>query len=221
MPPKKQQKKKKAAKAAAASYGPLPSAVFAEHDHVGMVKRMTVPDNQIYTIVQTNDGLTQQTSSFNNGVMGFTLNSWSQYTQFAAVFDQYRIEEVQVVFRPMFTANQVSGSTTFYIPTLYVVADYDDSTSLTTAAAFESYTNCNMSVNETVAVRLTPHSAQAAYSGAFTSYANKTYQWIDCSSPGVVHYGIKWGIDAGGAGQTSFQSWKIQVRQRISFRNIR
>lgn len=198
------------------------TATFRSHDHVGLVKRMTTPDNQIFTIVQSlPDGLLQQTGSFTNGAVSFTFSQLSQYTSFSAVFDQYRIEEVQAVFRPMFTANQVSGSSTFYIPIFYVVIDYDDTTALTTAAQFLAYSNCNTSMYETVSVCFRPHIAVAAYAGAFTSYANAGPTWIDAGSPGVNHYGIKFGMDAGGAGQTSFQSFSITFRMRLSLRNVR
>jgi hypothetical protein len=185
---------------------------------------MTVSDNQVYTVMQTLPSLLiQQSSSFNNASFSVAFSNIQQSSQLAAVFDQYRIEEIQLVFRPMFLAVNVSGSTTFYIPQLYVVVDYDDaSTSGYTAATYQAYNNCNVSMYETVSVTFVPHIAVSAYSGSsFTQYQNLGPQWLDTTSPNTQHYGVKAGIDAGGSGQTSFQSWAITTRVRCSFKNVR
>ena len=44
--------------------------------------------------------------------------------------------------------------------------------------------------------RVYPRISTAAYSGAFTSYTNTKAPWIDCNSPTVQHFGMKFGIDA-------------------------
>jgi hypothetical protein len=186
---------------------------------------MSVADNLVYTFVQQAQQLyINQTTTFTSGGISFQFSDTPQYTSLASVFDQYRIDEVQLVFRPMFTAQPQSttASTQYVVPTLYLVVDYDDATALSSAStAFEVYTNCNTSTTEVVSVSFRPHIAAAVYAGAFTSFANLENQWIDAGSPSVQHYAIKYGIDAGGSGQTLFQSWVITRRYRISFRNVR
>jgi hypothetical protein len=184
---------------------------------------MSVPDNQVFTVVQsTGNTLLQQGASFNYGGLSTKFSDLSQNAQLAYVFDQYRIDEVQYTFRPMFTANPMNSSGTTYAPMLYVVVDYDDIASLTPAYFYQAYANCNQSVYETVSVSFTPHVAVGIYGGStFTAYGNRSRQWIDCSSSAVPHYGIKYGCDAGGAGQTNFQSWVVSCRMRISFKNVR
>jgi hypothetical protein len=186
---------------------------------------MSVPDNLVYTFVQQAQQLfINQTTTFTTGGLGFQFSDTPQYTSLASVFDQYRIDEVQLVFRPMFTAQPQSttASTQYVVPTLYLVVDYDDASALSAnSAAFEAYSNCNTSTQEIVSLSFTPHIAAAVYSGAFTSFANMQNQWIDAGSPSVQHYAVKYGIDAGGSGQTLFQSWTITRRYRISFRNVR
>jgi hypothetical protein len=201
----------------------LDCAHFTSHEHLGTVPRMRTPDNQSFTIVQTSGNtILQQSGSFAYGALSTKFSDLSQNAQLAYVFDQYRIEEVQHTFRPMFTANQLPSSSTFYLPMLYVVIDYDDIATLTPAYFYQAYANCNTSMCETVSVTYRPHIAMAAYGGStFTAYANQSNQWIDCSSSSVPHYGVKYGCDAGGAGQTSFQSFVISTRIRISFKNVR
>lgn len=56
--------------------------------------------------------------------------------------------------------------------------------------------------------------AVAVYSGAFTSFANAPSSWIDSGSPNVQHYGLKAAVTATAAVQT----YNLQVRARVSFR---
>lgn len=199
------------------------SAVFSSHEHVGTVPRMRVADNQVYTVVQTTGNtILQQGGSFAYGAFAPKFSDLSQNAQLAYVFDQYKIEELQVTFRPMFNANPLNSSSTVYMPLLYVVVDYDDIATLTPAYFYQAYTNCNTSMYETVSVTFKPHVAVGIYGGStFTAYGNRSDQWIDCSSSAVPHYGIKYGCDAGGAGQTVFQSFAISTKMRISFKNVR
>jgi len=223
MPRKNKQRGKASPKTSKNRKSPRDTAVFTCHEHVGLVPRMTTPDNQVFTIVQTTgNGIIQQASTAQFNSLKFYFGQLTQYSQLANVFDQYRIDEVQVTFRPMFLSTQVSGSTTFYIPQLYVVVDYDDAATPSSVASLQAYANCNSSMYETVNVRFAPHVALGAYaSSAFSSYANTGPMWIDMTSTGVEHYGVKTGIDPGGSGQTSFQSWGIITKMRVSMRNVR
>lgn len=222
-PRSKSQRGKVSPKTSRVSRSPT-TARFSNRDHVGLIPRMTSPDNQVFCIVQTlPELLIQQSSSFNNASFSIAYNNIAQSAQLTTVFDQYRIDEVQLIFRPMFLAVNMSGSTTFYVPQLYVVVDYDDAnTSGYTAATYQAYSNCNVSMYETVSVDFVPHIAVSAYSGSsFNQYQNLTPKWIDTSSPNVQHYGVKAGIDAGGSGQAQFQSWSITTRVRLSLKNVR
>lgn len=151
------------------------------------------PDNAPYNFVQTSESDTALTTS-NVGLTTystyFTLGSSPQSAQFAAVFDQYRLMEVQVWFVPVNPTSPSGAAVNRGM--LYSVVDYDNITALGSAAAAQSYTNC-VSSPCTVAHyrRFTPHMAVGAYSGTFTSYANLQRQWIDCTSNAVQHYGLK------------------------------
>jgi hypothetical protein len=195
-------------------------------DHVGVIRRMQTPDNQPFRFVQTlAETQLTQTNSVQYYTAGYGFAQIPQYSSFAAIFDQYKIEEIQVVFRPMLNAvGQVNPNvaTGFIAPQLYTVVDYDDSATPSSIAQLESYANCNVSMYETVAITFTPHIAVGgAYGSSFTQYTNMEPQWIDCSSPNVTHYGIKAGCDGGDTSMTNFQVWLITTRVRVAFRNVR
>jgi hypothetical protein len=143
-----------------------------------------------------------------------------QWAQLAYVFDQYRIEAVEVTFRPQFTSNGMEAGTNILVPTLYTVVDYDDANAIP-ITNLRQYDSCLQSLYETQVRRFTPHCAAAMYqASAFSGYGNVTAPWIDASTPGVQHFGVKYAITAGNAGQTVLQNWTITVRAKMSFRNV-
>jgi len=194
------------------------------YDHPGKLPHMGNQENKIYTYVQNTAvtyTLTQRATLETSIGFQFVFTDLDNYTNFAGLYDQYRIDEIEMTIRPAFNAQQpVVG---FKMPLLYTVIDYDDAgASLTTAQAKE-YANVGISLYETTYVRFRPHIATAAYSGAslFTSFANMESTWIDVVSTGVPHYGVKLVCEAGATGQTAFQYWDVSTKFKISFRNVK
>jgi hypothetical protein len=180
---------------------------------------LRAPDNQVFEFVQsTVEGTLAQTNpAFANAAFNFSLNQLDQATSWEAVFDQYRLAEVEVTLRPQYNI----GSATIGAVNYYSVIDYDDSNPVTSAAGMREYSNCMISGYETQVRRFTPHAAISAYQGAFTGFANVTAPWLDVASPTVQHYGLKIGIDPGAFAPTTPQTLIIQIRYRIQFRNVR
>jgi hypothetical protein len=180
-------------------------------------------ENQVFTIVQTTAeySLIQQPIVPTFLAFNFSLDQLPQYTSFTTLFDQYKFSEVQVIIRPQYNANPMQVSGTNKVPLLYTVIDYDDNATPSTIAQLEEYGNCQISEYETVSARFTPHMAIAAYDGSvFTSFANKTADWIDAAYPAVKHYGVKMGCGPGFTGQTLLQAYDVSVRYKIQFRNL-
>jgi len=121
---------------------------------------------------------------------------------------------VEVTFMP--TANMNAGTGAFgYFTT---VVDYDDATALTLPAQALDYSNALSGEGYQAQRRVfKPHVAIAAYSGAFTSFANEESPWIDNISSGVQHYGVKtaWTVTA------ALQHMDVNVRMWLQFRNVR
>jgi len=130
----------------------------------------------------------------------------------AGNFDQYRLMAVRFSIVPNNNAiGLVTNSSTGLVP-VYCVIDYDDTNALASASAAEGYNNCIvLNPGESLSRTFRPRMALAAYSGAFASYANVEPLWIDASSNGVQHYGIKLYIPGVLAAQTLLQSWNIIV----------
>jgi len=168
---------------------------------------MTVPWRKIkdYTSIkiiqslQPQSMLTTSTTLPTFAGLSFNINSLDNFSSLANVFDQYRIDEIEVQLVSGVTEETISSSS---VGTLYSAVDVDDATVPTTIAQLGGYSSCVMS-DATVSHfhRWVPQFAVATYSGAFTSYgASKGF--IDCSSPNVQHYGLKVGNTSGSATYT-------------------
>jgi hypothetical protein len=173
-------------------------------------------DNQAYSVIDGFQNLAVlTTSTVGNTFVGITatLSSFNDYASYTAVFDQYRIRGMEVQFSP-----SNSGQLTTTIGHVHSVIDYDDGASITPAQALD-YSGCIVSnLTDTFVRSFKPHIALAAYAGGvFTSFANTKDVWLDCSSTGVVHYGLKVAVDPT---SVAIQFDSI-VRCWIEFRNPR
>jgi hypothetical protein len=179
----------------------------------GMNTRFVEPIYQLRQLISQSLFFTTSTTLVTGANQMFTLNLIDQVAALTSVFDQYRIDEVEVW---MYADN---GAGTMETVGLYSAVDYDDVTGVLSPAVIGDFGNCVVS---TLAQghyrRFQPHIAVAAYSGAFTSFANEPAPWIDAASPAVQHYGFRAAADISPAG-----AYKVQIAMRltVSLRNVR
>lgn len=135
--------------------------------------------------------------------MDFQLSYLPNFGEFTDLFDKYKINYVDVQFIYDHNAAEINSSAgtnsnaNMGIPTLYFVRDYDDRAVLTSVDNYLEYEDCVVRrMDKPMTFRVYPRVSMAAYSGAWTSYTNSKAPWLDCNSPSVQHFGIKWGIDA-------------------------
>jgi hypothetical protein len=166
--------------------------------------------------------ITQSASANVYGALNFSMaNNVPDYTSLAAVYDQYRLMGAELIFRPRANMSTVAISGQPYTGGfLYTVIDYDDSTVLSSTSAAQAYATCIISgMHEDVRRSLKPRMAVAAYTGSFTGYTNMAEQWIDCTSTGVLHYGIKYAVDQ--SPTAAFQVWDLIMRTEWEFKGSR
>lgn len=157
--------------------------------------------------------LTTSTTLNTFGYWAFSLSLCSQSATFSALFDQYRVELIELWITPSSQSGDIGMNSKFA-----TVIDVDDSNLLTAYTDALEYESCvSSNLNDAHYRRWVPHVAVAAYSGAFTSYMNVEAPWIDVGSPGVLHYGVKL------AAQPSAVAHGVVANARvtISFRNVR
>jgi len=150
----------------------------------------------------------------------FTLSLLDpDYSSLAAVFDQYKVEVIEIILTPRIT--EATSNVTQPGGYLYSCIDYDDQTSLGSIAAIQAYANV-------VATRMVvphrrcwkPRMAVATYAGSFGGFGNVAAGWVDTASTSVQFYGVKFACDTGPTG-AGINTWDMQIRSRISFRSSR
>jgi hypothetical protein len=172
--------------------------------------------DQVYNFVDTVQTLAAFTTATvtTSGVGWYNaLNLLTDYTEYSAVFDQYRIMAIKHMITPS-AATPVAGLTGH----LHTVIDYDDDAAITPAQTM-NYSNCIISnLTDTVVRTYTPKLDVALYGGAFTSFGNMGQSmWIDCASPGVRYYGLKIAADP----TTTAISYDFVITYWVQFRNQR
>jgi hypothetical protein len=152
------------------------------------------------------------TSTVSNTFAGtfFALSSMNDASEYAAVFDQYRIMAVEITIMP--STQTVAGLTGHLLSAI----DYDDVASITPALNAQKSTVVISNLQDTVVRSFTPKIALAAYSGAFTAYSvGPAHSWINTASPTVQHYGHKLTANP----TTTAITYDLYTRVWFQFRN--
>lgn len=141
--------------------------------------------NEFFTILSSNAGI--QSAGF-----AFQLDDLPSYTEFTALFDQYRIRGVKLDLffnQSAADSNNPVGSGLFCH-----FIDLDDAT----APASEAEVCQRGYLKKTSPfghhkIFIRPRTSKALWQGAFTAYGqNNSNQWIDCTYPAVEYYGWKY-----------------------------
>jgi len=182
----------------------------------GLHRPMSRDGGKVFPVTQevlANAYLVSSTSITVFNSTSFNVGSLDQIASLTALFDQYRIVGIETWLVP--EGQPASGADNGELAT---VIDYDDATMLSSFASALDYENVVVSNGAVGHYRKwKPHAAIAAYSGAFTSYANEESPWLDAASTGVLHYGQKMAITA----TTSSQSYDLVYRLHTEWRNFR
>lgn len=181
------------------------------------VQRLRLKRDKVYTFEQayTVADLSGSTTAPVGGAFSPTFGSINDTTAFSMIFDSYRINQVTISFTPVQSAAPSGGTAP---GAMYTAIDTDDSIAPTSVNDMIGYETLLVVPSGTYFERtFTPRVATALYGGsAFTSYGVAQSAWIDCASPTVPHYGLKWLINT--STQTARQ-WTVIVSVNISFRN--
>lgn len=169
--------------------------------------------NAVYNIYKTatTAEVTTSTTIQVASSVNFSLGQVPDAGDLIKVFDQYRIAMVEIQFLPR--ANMVTdfGGFNRYV----TVIDYVDSTNVNFNEA-EAYPSAMVTeIMKPQTRTIIPRVAVAVYSGAFTSFMSETAPWIDCGSPNVQHYGVKYVFLA----STLVAKVDIKYRYHFQFRN--
>jgi hypothetical protein len=180
------------------------------------VQMMHLSRSRVCSFVLFSDYQLIAVSASSNTAFGgyITLANFAGYADYTTCFDQYRILQVVYTFEPL---GSFAALALGY--TIGVSFDYDDATAPSAVSDLEQFdTFMSVPLGQYFQRILNPRIAYAAYSGAFSSYANQRAGWIDCASSAVQHFGIKWFVPATG---TSLNAYAVKAQAFVQFRSQR
>lgn len=126
--------------------------------------------------------------------LGNLVNS----TDFANLYDQYRINYVVVKFWLRIDPGAQTAGTASY-PKLYWYRDYDDATIPASLNEIRENAKCKIAVmnpNRPITIKFKPNTLQLLYQSAVANQFKPVFgQWLDMSTTSTGHYGIKYAID--------------------------
>lgn len=114
------------------------------------------------------------------------ISSFADSAQYLALFDQYKIEKVEMWLEPL----AAQGTTVFG----YFVScvDYDDANTPTSRQQVEAKQTSVATTSGSAHYHVwQPHVAVAGYSGTFAGFLNAPSPWVDSASNNIQHYGLK------------------------------
>lgn len=170
------------------------------------------PQQSVWTVTSSaSSTISGSTTLESDGSFFFSLGSVSVGGTYATLFDAYRIVSVTAKFIPI-TNDLTSG-------VIYTVLDYDDINAVPLAKLIQ-YDTLKVCPSGTYFERtIKPRPAIAAFSSVFTSFAQADpNMWMNCASPNIQYYGIKYVIPAA-LGATVAPSWTVLFTYVIQFKN--
>lgn len=158
--------------------------------------------------------LTQSTTLNTYGASQFTLSQLTEVASWTALFDQYRILEIEVMLQfPMSENTGMGADEGRYVS----VIDVDDASTPTDLDILCAYsTAVESTATQPHYHRWAPGVPVDLYTGAFGGFGNVTSPWIDCGSTGVLHYGLKFGSSPGAGSGVLRMTYKFHVEFRCS-----
>lgn len=162
-----------------------------------------------------------------------TLDALPDYTEFTALFDQYKILRMTLTLRAFQTTslNNSSGGQQCLSVIHYGIVDYDDAVVFTPnnpgvqlMRERSTFRERNFFSLKPYKRTIRPRIAMSAYgAGAFSSYANMKSQWIDSNSPSVQMYGFKgmFEVFAPSSSASSYIWFRPELTYHLACREVR
>jgi len=184
--------------------------------HMPNVTRNTASDNVIHDVWQTAEVgnlFTSSSGGETNFARGFTINDIQGVSSWLAVYDQYRIREVEIWLQPVSSTTSVPPVDNFR---WLSVVDYDDNVSPSFNALLQYSNVTDSSRYEAVYRRFRPHvGLSVGTSSSSVVAANVPSVWIDSGQTGPIHYGFKCSMTS----TSTTTVITMRLRFHLQFRN--
>jgi len=159
--------------------------------------------------------------------MGFGLIDLPTFSEFTALFDQYKLNCVVVKFRFDHTPDPVMQAEAGYVytqPILRWVVDDTDATAFTTVNAMtecQRYKFKTMMPGRDISIKIYPKLQRMLYEGVGVTGYSPARGWVSTADTSVPHYGLKWTVDASAAAGTGSNRLGTVTMERTYYFSFR
>lgn len=170
-------------------------------------------------------GAIASSASFGDGLAFFILQSLPDYTEFTALYDQYRVDKLVMHFIPNATIIDHSSSN-LDSGTLLTAVDFDGGATGLTLTQFLSYESSQVH-KHCVPVKITvqPRAEFATINNSAVTVAsgltNSANIWYDCSNTTVPFYGVRYATTAEATVTGYHTYYKIWMEAFVTFKSTR
>lgn len=175
-------------------------------------------------VIGANTG-TPATPAYVSGGMQFQLADLDQLASFQALFEQFRINLIQVQFIPLFNESAIGQGTSLgqRAGELYVMHDFEDTTAPTDLTVLRQRQDTQVAASyQPLTINIKPRCDIYAINGSASTAAatSVTAPWLQTSSVGstISHFGLKYAI--ANMGDTVVPKWIVRIKFYLQFRNI-
>jgi len=153
--------------------------------------------------------------------MTFQVSDLQENGAFLIMWSEYRIKKVELMFRPMFRANNVLQQGTILIPQILVAFDPGSTASPVSVHDYQRYAGLvTQDDSQSFSVACSPRIAQPVYDGVITSAysVGERTTWLQTVQPSIPHYSVHVAVTGSGTLAGPFQQWNVMVRYTLEFR---
>lgn len=157
--------------------------------------------------------------------MQFKLSSATDFGDFTALFDRYKITGIKLRFlyqSNIANADSTSGSNS--LPLLNYSFDADDAGVPTSLDEVQRKQYCHQKIlngNKTFSLYIKPRILKEVYASAVsTGYNSAPATWLDSAYPNIPHYGVKMWLNNWTPGNTKFNQLTIQPTYYFALKDI-
>lgn len=193
-------------------------------------KKISQKDQKIYNFVRTFalPRIESDNSSDIFGSIQFRLQDLPGYLELQDLFDQYRIDAIQVKFFPMTSGVYMqpfnnASTTVVFTPRFMTAIDYDDNSAPVNLDQIRQYQTYKSTMAYQQHSRyFKPCFASEVFKTAVTTGYGARRGWIDTAYPDVPHFGLKYALEATGVASNDFAfGYRIDVKMWVSFKNVK
>ncbi len=162
----------------------------------------------------------QQQSVVTAGVLTFKLSDVLGYSDFTNTFDLYRVDFVEISFRPGATVNNFSNVNTT-APLLYTAIDPSGRASSPTINQIEEYSTLRVvNFNQQLTRRFRPRGKLESNSVSMVPQMALAPRdaWVDSDTPDLTYHSLLYAVTAGQATQGYLQNWQVIVTYYLAFK---